>query len=80
MNFPWKLFLVSLLTQPSATLDFSDEPVVGWFIEPGMLRKVRLTIDYLDYVCTQDWKRDHVDHDHVDTLRAGAIKDHPYSH
>ena len=30
-------------TQPSATLDFSDEPVAGWFIEPGMLRKVRLT-------------------------------------
>ena len=42
-------------TQPSATLDFSDEPVVGWFIKPGMLRKVRFnpfyTLENIHAVC-----------------------------
>ena len=35
--------------QPSATLDFSDEPVAGWFLQQGMqLRKVRFTCLYTD--------------------------------
>ena len=35
--------------QPSATLDFSDEPVAGWFLQQGMLRKVRFTCSILLY-------------------------------
>ena len=46
-EFSLETFPGVTFTQPSATLDFSDKPVAGWFIEPGMLRKVRFNVFYM---------------------------------
>ena len=45
-EFSLETFPGVTFTQPSATLDFSDEPVAGWFIEPGMVREVRFNLFY----------------------------------
>ena len=44
---------VTFTQSSSATLDFSVEPVAGWFLQPGMLRKVRFTcqISCIMYLC-----------------------------
>ena len=50
-EFSLETFPGVTFTQPSATIDFSDEPVVGWFM-PGMLRKVRFKLVLHLQICT----------------------------